>query len=145
MDTTTIFKNDGLYKKDTDIGELLLALASPAIPLSDKKAIWDCWRHHFDDSAVKEFLADTPLFADNGEAYLNAMLSAANHKDFYEMAMSLDLAGIDPRLYYIYWILMSPRSTERGLLREAIEYDPETILSICPYVREVILNEENEK
>ena len=142
MDTTTIFKNDGLYKKDTDIGELLLALASPAISLSDKKAIWECWRcHYFDESAVKEFLADTPLFADNGEAYLNAMLSAANHKDFYEMAMSLDLAGIDPRLYYIYWILMSPRGTERGLLKEAIEYDPETIYTICPYVREVILDE----
>ena len=141
MDTTTIFKNDGMYKKDTDIGELLLAIASPAIPLSDKKAIWDCWcRHYFDESAVKQFLACTPLFADNGEAYLNAMLSAANHKDFYEMAMSLDLAGIDPKLYYIYWILMSPRSTERGLLKEAIEYDPDTILSIFPDIEKVVFD-----
>lgn len=141
MDTTTIFKNDGLHKKDTDIGELLLAIASPAIHLSDKKTIWDCWCHHyFDESAVKEFLAATPLFADNGEAYLNAMLSAANHKDFYEMAMSLDLAGIDPKLYYIYWILMSPRSTEKGLLKEAIEYDPDTILSIFPDIEKVVFD-----
>ena len=145
MDTSNIFKNDGLYKKDIDLAELLLALASPTIPLSEKREIWDCWcYHYFDESAVKEFLADTPLFSDNGEAYLNAMLQAADHKNFYEMAMSLDLAGLDPKLYYIYWILMSPRSTEKGLLKEAIEYDPETILAICPYVKEVIFGENAE-
>lgn len=139
MDTSNIFRNDGLHK--TDLGELLLALASPAVSLSEKREIWDCWRsRYFDESAVKEFLSETPLFADDGEAYLNAMLQADDHRNFYEMAMSLDLANIDPKLYYIYWILMSPRGTEKGLLKEAIEYDPETIKGLFPDIEQILFD-----
>jgi hypothetical protein len=68
------------------------------------------------------------------------MCKTKDYNNFYELAMSLDMANLDPRAYYLYWILKySPnRPVATTLSKEAFEYDPDTILSIFPDVKEIV-------
>ena len=125
----------------TDVGELLMALFNPNNTLVDKRKVWRKWRdEYFSNDALIEFFSDS-LFADDKSNYLDAILKC-EYKNFYELACTLDLAGIDPRAYYIYWILCYGHKYTTELLKEALEYDPETIKGMFPDIEQVIMNEE---
>ena len=121
------------------IEELLMVLADANVPLATKQKKFHDWKLFFySPDAVHEFFSDS-LFRDNGETnYLDVMLGT-NYKDFYELMMSLDLAAIDPKAYYLFWILGYGHNGYTKLVEDAFEYDPETILAIFPCFKEVIL------
>ena len=124
----------------TDVEELLLALFDRNNTIADKRKVWKRWRdEYFSDDVLIEFFSDT-LFAPDRTNYLDAFLQG-DYKNFYELACSLDLSGIDPKAYYIYWILCYGHKYHTDLLKEALEYDPDTILSIFPDINEVILGD----
>lgn len=126
---------------NTDISELLLALASPNVSIEDKREIWRMWKDDFYSlDALMDFFGDS-LFSDDGETYVRAF-AQSNYKDFYELAMSMDMAGLDPRAYYLYWILNTGNMVEPSVVKTAIEYDPDTIHSMLPGIEEVIFAEE---
>ena len=122
----------------TDVEELLLALFDRNNTIADKRKVWKRWRdEYFSNDALIEFFSNS-LFADDESNYLDAILKC-EYKNFYELACTLDCAGIDPKAYYIYWILCYGHKYHTDLLKEALEYDPDTILSIFPDINEVIL------
>ena len=125
----------------TDVGELLLVLFDRNNTLADKRKVWRKWRdEYFSNDALIEFFSDS-LFADDKSNYLDAIFKC-EYKNFYELACTLDCAGIDPKAYYIYWILCYGHTYTTELLKEALEYDPETIKGMFPDIEQVIMNEE---
>jgi hypothetical protein len=124
-----------------DIGELLLKLADPSVPLQEKKDAFHDWRClGYNPDAVHEFFSDS-LFSPENTNYLDVMLKT-DYRNFYEMVMSLDLANIDPRAYYIYWVLTYGNdSISENFLKEALEYDPDTICAIFPDIKEILFTE----
>jgi hypothetical protein len=127
------------------VGKLLDKMIDPKLPIAKKREIWHMWQQFFySGDAVQEFLGDA-LFSADAPNYLQAMLSS-DYKNFYELVMTLDLYNIDPRAYYLYWILTYGNSPlSESYLKEAMEYDPDTVISVFPCVREVVLNEETGK
>ena len=126
----------------TDVGELLLVLFDPNNTLADKRKVWRRWRdEYFSNDALLDFFSDSLFPTDGSPGYLDVMLHASDYKNFYEMACSLDLLGIDPKAYYIYWILCYGHKYASDYLKEALEYDPETITGMFPDIREVIFND----
>lgn len=129
----------------TDVGELLVALVDPANSIEDKRKLWHAWQnHYYNNDDLIGFFSDT-LFCENETNYANVMCGTTDYKNFYELAMSLDQANIDPRAYYLYWILKYNKNTRpiaSNLLKEAMEYDPETIKSLFPDIEQVIMHEE---
>ena len=128
----------------TDIMELLMALVDPQNSIEDKRKIWKVWRDwKYNPDELHEFFSDS-LFADGGFQFLD-IVCHNDYKNFYEMAMSLDLANFDPKAYYLYWILCyneDMRPWDSAILKEALEYDPETIKGMFPDIEQVIMNEE---
>lgn len=133
----------------TDLGELLMALFDHRNTTAEKSKVWKHWRdEYFSKDALIEFFSDT-LFADGKSNYLDAILKC-EYKNFYELAYTLDCSGVDPKAYYVYWILCyghklesvpHKESVESVLLREALEYDPETIKGMFPDIEEVLFAE----
>ena len=127
----------------TDVGELLLVLFDPNNTLADKRKVWRRWRdEYFSNDALLDFFSDSLFPTDGSTGYLDVMLHASDYKNFYEMACSLDLLGIDPKAYYSYWILCYGHKYETGYLKEALEYDPETIKGMFPDIEQVIMDKE---
>lgn len=125
---------------NTNVGELLLVLFDRNNTLADKRKAWKRWRdEYFSNDVLIEFFSDT-LFAPDRTNYLDAFLQV-NYKNFYELAFSLDLSGIDRKVYYIYWILCYGHKYHTDLLKEALEYDPETIKGMFPDIEQVIFVE----
>ena len=127
------------------VSKLLDKMIDPSLSITKKREIWHMWQQFFySGDAVQEFLGDA-LFSADAPNYLQAMLSS-DYRNFYELVMTLDLYNIDPRAYYLFWILTYGNSPlSETYLKEAMEYDPETVISVFPCVREVVLNEENGK
>lgn len=126
---------------NTNVGELLLVLFDRNNTIADKRKVWKRWRdEYFSNDVLIEFFSDT-LFAPDRTNYLDAFLQG-DYKNFYELACSLDLSGIDPKAYYIYWILCYGHKYETSHLKEALEYDPDTIKGMFPDIEQVIMNEE---
>ena len=125
-----------------DIEEYLLKLADPSISVEEKKSLFNEWRiSWYTPDAVHEFFSDS-LFSSDNTNYFDVMLHTDDYRDFYEMVLSLDLANIDPRAYYIYWVLSYGNDClSTKFLKEAMEYDPDTILSIFPDLQEVLFSE----
>lgn len=138
-----IDKSSIFHGGSTDVGELLLALVNPANSIDDRKELWDDWQNlHYDYDSVLEFFHDALFF--EGENYAWVFCNTPEHRNFYELAMSLDMANIDPKAYYCYWILNAGHFKNMAeCLREALEYDPDTILGIFPDVKEIVLGEGN--
>ena len=125
---------------NTNVGELLLVLFDRNNTLADKRKVWRKWRYeYFSNDALIEFFSDS-LFADDKSNYLDAILKCY-YKNFYELAFTLDCAGIARRVYYIYWILCYGHKYETSHLKEALEYDPETIKGMFPDIEQVIFVE----
>lgn len=123
------------------IEELLMTLADPNASLLEKQEKFHDWTlFYYSGDAVHEFFSDS-LFRDNGETnYLDVMLGT-NYKDFYEMVMSLDLANMDPKAYYIYWILTSGHDElSAKFLKEALDFDGDTIRGIFPDIEKVLFD-----
>lgn len=124
----------------TDVGELILALFDRNNTIADKRKVWKRWRdEYFSNDVLIEFFSDT-LFAPDRTNYLDAFLQG-DYKNFYELACSLDLSGIDHKAYYIYWILCYGHKYHTDLLKEALEYDPDTIKGMFPDIEQVIMND----
>lgn len=124
------------------IEELLMMLANPNIPLATKQKKFHDWKLFFySPDAVHEFFSDS-LFRNNGETnYLDIMLGT-NYKDFYEMVMSLDLANMDPKAYYIYWILTYGNDKlSAKFIKEALDFDGDTIRGIFPDIEKVLFDD----
>lgn len=139
VDIGKIFAGSGIAHT-TDIMELLMALVDPNNSIEDKRKVFHIWQEYpYRMDELHEFFSDS-LFKDN--EYLNAICATADYKNFYEMAMTLDMAGIDPRAYYLYWILSYGRPTESQLIKDAFDYDPDTILSIFPNIQELLFDKE---
>ena len=124
----------------TDVGELLMALFNPNNTRADKRKVWKKWKEeYFSNDALIEFFSDS-LFRDDNTNYLDAILKC-DYKNFYELACTLDLSGIDPKAYYIYWILCYGHKYASDLLKVALEYDPETIKGMFPDIEQVLFAE----
>ena len=121
----------------TDIMELLVALVDPQNSIEDKRRVWKVWRDwKYNPDELHEFFSDS-LFSDGGFQFLDIVCSN-DYKNFYEMAMSLDLANYDPKAYYLYWILGYGHKEKTQLVKDAFEYDPDTIRSIFPDIEQVV-------
>lgn len=131
--------------KSTNVMELLVALVDPNNSIEEKREVWNKWRYsYYNPDDLMAFFSDS-LFADGGLDFLHVVCNN-DYKNFYEMACSLDLAGFDPRAYYLFWILGYGHKEKTELAKEAFEYDPETILAIFPDVQEVVFDDwENDK
>ena len=122
---------------NTNIMELLMVLVDQNNSIEDRRRVWKVWRDwKYNPDELNEFFSDS-LFADGGFRFLD-IVCHNDYKNFYEMAMSLDLANFDRRDYYFYWILGYGHKEKTQLVKEALEYDPDTILSIFPDINEVI-------
>ena len=136
IDYDKIFHRNG-GDHSTDIEALLMALFDPNNTLAAKRKVWKRWRdEYFSNDALIEFFSDS-LFAKDKSNYLDAILKC-EYKNFYELACTLDLAGIDPRAYYVYWILCYGHKFATGYLKEALEYDPDTIKGMFPDIEQVL-------
>lgn len=122
-----------------DIGELLFTLFSPNVSVDTKKFVWNLWKdkyYSFDD--IREFFSDTLFKEDGSVTYFDVMLQADDYHNFYQLALTLDMANFDPKVYYIYWILTCGIKTNKKILEDAIEYDGDTILGLFPDIKEVL-------
>lgn len=141
IDTSNIFKVENTVRT-TDIEELLLALIDPKNTIEDKREVWRQWQNHYYNMDDIVGFFDGSLFnRDGGQDYTEIMCKSSDWHSFYELAMSLDMANIDPKAYYLYWILRyneDMRPWDSAILKEAFEYDPETILSIFPNIKEIL-------
>lgn len=136
VDINKIFTPNG-----TNIYELLLALVDPNVPLVEKRIVWGKWRDtYYNNDELMEFFSDS-LFEDGGFRFLDIVCNN-DYKNFYEMAMSLDMANFDPKAYYLYWILGYGHAEKTQLVKDAFDYDPDTILGLIPDFKEIILEED---
>lgn len=137
IDKDKIFSGSG-YSKTTNIMELMLALVDPSNSLQEKRDIWNEWEHdYYNFSDLREFFHES-LFND-GFNFLDVFVREKNYKNFYELAMSLDMANIDQKAYYLFFILNYGHKFYTQIVKDAFEYDQDTILSIFPDIKEVIL------
>lgn len=135
VDINKIFTPNG-----TNIYELLVALVDPNVPLVEKRIVWHKWRDiYYNNDELIEFFSDS-LFEDGGFRFLD-IVCHNDYRNFYEMAMSLDMANFDPRAYYLYWILGYGHDEKTQLVKDAFDYDPDAILAIFPCFKEVILED----
>ena len=136
VDINKIFTPNG-----TNIYELLVALVDPSIPLVEKRIVWHKWRDtYYNNDELMEFFSDS-LFEDGGFRFLDIVCNN-DYKNFYEMAMSLDMANFDPKAYYLYWILGYGHAEKTQLVKDAFDYDPDTILGLIPDFKEIVLEED---
>ena len=135
VDMSSIFNGSS-----TDIMALLMVLVDPNIPLTEKKIVWSKWRYqNYNNDELMEFFSDS-LFEDGGFRFLDIVCSN-DYRNFYEMAMSLDMANFDPKAYYLYWILGYGHGEKTQLVKDAFEYDPDTILALIPDFKEIVLED----
>ena len=144
IDTSKIFRIENTART-TDISELLCALVDPSHTIEERKELWREWQCHYYNCDDLTTFFDGVLFnREDGVDYSEVMCKTQEYKNFYELAMSLDMANLDPRAYYLYWIMKynkNQRPTATNLAREAFEYDPETILSIFPDIKEIVFQD----
>lgn len=144
IDTTKIFHIENTVRT-TDISELLCALVDPSHTIEERKELWREWQcYYYNCDDLMTFFDGVLFNREDGVDYSEVMCKTQEYKNFYELAMSLDMANLDPRAYYLYWIMKynkNQRPTATNLAREAFEYDPETILSIFPDVKEIVFQD----
>lgn len=132
VDMSSIFNGSS-----TDIMALLMVLVDPNIPLTEKKIVWNKWRYqNYNNDELMEFFSDS-LFEDGGFRFLDIVCSN-DYRNFYEMAMSLDMANFDPKAYYLYWILGYGHGEKTQLVKDAFEYDPDVIKGMFPDIEQVL-------
>ena len=129
-----------------DVSELLMALLSPVNSIEEKKDIWELWKDkYYSMDALILFFGDT-LFNMDGYNYLSAFCECGKEKNFFELAMSMDMGNIDPNAYYLFWILNYGHDTNNGgsftqIVKDAYDYDPERMLNLFPDIEKVIFDE----
>ena len=129
-----------------DVSELLMALLSPVNSIEEKKDIWVLWKDkYYSMDALILFFGDT-LFNMNGYNYLSAFCECGKEKNFFELAMSMDMGNIDPNAYYLFWILNYGHDTNNGgsftqIVKDAYDYDPERMLNLFPDIEKVVFDE----
>ena len=127
------------YSRSTNIMELLLALVDPSNPIDEKKNLWDMWQNkYYSKDEVQEFFGDT-LFSNDKFNFLDVFVRTDGYKNFYELAFDLDQANLDPQAYYLFFILNYGHKFYTQIVKDAFDYDPDTILAIFPDINEVIL------
>lgn len=126
-----------------DVSELLMALLSPVNSIEEKKDIWELWKNkYYSMDALIVFFGDT-LFNMDGYNYLSAFCECGKEKNFFELAMSMDMGNIDPNAYYLFWILNYGHDTNNGgsftqIVKDAYDYDPERMLNLFPDIEKVV-------
>lgn len=130
------------FKNGIDIEEMLLALFSDGYSIGEKRNIWEDWRtKYYNLDYVIDFFKDS-LFSMDNRNYLNVLCDTENYKNFYEIAMSLDMENFDSRAYYLFWILSyGQNETYTQIVKDAYEYDCDTIKSMFPYIEKVLFDE----
>lgn len=129
-----------------DVSELLMALLSPVNSIEEKKDIWELWKDkYYSMDALILFFGDT-LFNMDGYNYLSAFCECGKEKNFFELAMSMDMGNIDPNAYYLFWILNYGHDTNNGgsvtqIVKDAYDYDPERMLNLFPDIEKVVFDE----
>lgn len=132
VDMSSIFNGSS-----TDIMALLMVLVDPNIPLTEKRIVWNKWRYqNYNNDELMEFFSDS-LFEDGGFRFLDIVCSN-DYRNFYEMAMSLDMANFDPKAYYLYWILGYGHGEKTQLVKDAFKYDPDVIKGMFPDIEQVL-------
>lgn len=130
----TIFVSNLDGSVTTDIMEMLVTLSSREVSIDDKKRVFDLWkRRYYNIDVMCEFFRGT-LFGD-GCKYLDVFLETKEYQNFYELAMSLDLANVDSRAYYTFWILNYGRDYYTQLVNDAYDYDSETFETMFPGIK----------
>ena len=123
-----------------------MALLSPVNSIEEKKDIWELWKDkYYSMDALILFFGDT-LFNMDGYNYLSAFCECGKEKNFFELAMSMDMGNIDPNAYYLFWILNYGHDTNNGgsftqIVKDAYDYDPERMLNLFPDIEKVIFDE----
>ena len=129
-----------------DVSELLMALLSPVNSIEEKKDIWELWKDkYYSMDALILFFGDT-LFNMDGYNYLSAFCECGKEKNFFELAMSMDMGNIAPNAYYLFWILNYGHDTNNGgsftqIVKDAYDYDPERMLNLFPDIEKVVFDE----
>ena len=137
IDKDRIFSGHG-YSMKTNIMELMVALIDPSNSIQEKREIWNEWEHnYYNFYDLHEFFEDSLFFKD-GVNLLDVFVREKNYKNFYELAISLDMANIDQKAYYMFLILNYGHKFYTQIVKDAFEYDPDTILSIFPDINEVV-------
>lgn len=136
-----IILNKVFQDNHTNVEELLLNLFSPGLSTPCKRILFELWKdkyYSFDD--IREFFSDTLFKEDGSETYMDVILKCGDYDNFYELALTLDMDNFDPKVYYIYWILTVGNQTDKKVLEDALEYDPDGILGMFPDIKEVVLS-----
>ena len=129
-----------------DVSELLMALLSPVNSIEEKKDIWVLWKDkYYSMDALILFFGDT-LFNMNGYNYLSAFCECGKEKNFFELAMRMDMGDGGPNAYYLFWILKYGHDTNNGgsftqIVKDAYDYDPERMLNLFPDIEKVVFDE----
>lgn len=138
IDYNTIFHGSSMLGS-TDITELLMALVSPDNSIDEKRKVWDMWQHsYYNPDDVISFFGDSLFNETDSTTYLKVICGTEDYHNFYELAMSLDVANIDPRAYYLFWILNYGHKAYTQIVKDALDYDPDTIHTIFPQIEEVL-------
>ena len=144
IDTSKIFHIENTART-TDISELLCALVDPSHTIEERKELWREWQcHYYNCDDLMNFFDGALFNREDGVDYSEVMCKTQEYKNFYELAMSLDMANLDPRAYYLYWIMKydkARRPVASNLVNEALNYDPDTIKGMFPDIEQVIMNE----
>ena len=125
----------------TDVMALLLAMSDKSRTIAERKEIWRIWRtmyYSYDD--IIAFFSDS-LFPQDGKTYFDVIVNTPDHTNFWELAMSLDTSGLDPKAYYLFWILCYGHNQYTQLAHEAFDYDPDTIHSVFPDIEEIVFQD----
>ena len=124
------------------IERFLMKIVDPSAPINARRRLFHDWRLFFySEDAIHDFFSDTLFKQDGSTNYLDVMLRT-DYTDFYQMAMALDLANMDPRAYYTYWILTYGNSDlSKKYLKEALEFDGDTIRGIFPDIEKVLFDD----
>lgn len=133
-----------------DVSELLMALLSPENTIDEKKVVWKLWKDkYYSMDALIMFFSDT-LFNMDGYNYLTAFCECGKEKNFFELAMSMDMGNIDPNAYYLFWILNYGHDNKTigqtgeeftQIVKDAYDYDPERMLNLFPDIEKVVFDE----
>lgn len=136
VDKSKIFSGCG-YNKSANIEQLMLALVDPNNSIGEKKDIWNEWQNNYYNFYDLLYFFQDTLF-NSGFNFLDVFVRSSNYKNFYELAIELDTANIDPQAYLLFFILNYGHKFYTQIVKDAFEYDPDTILAIFPDINEII-------
>lgn len=134
VDMNKIFPNG-----NADIMELMMTLCDPSIPIAERKIVWNNWfSRYYQLDFLLEFFSEHLFNGNMDYIHILSNPEIGDKQNFYELAINLDLGAIDPKAYYLFWILTYGHYTNPQIVKDAYDYDAETINEIFPNIEEIV-------